>query len=339
MERQLLRQLLVAAARPTASINFADAQSAAKNALLEHFGLEDLRIRDIRDHQAAIFGIIEEVIEQVMPAELVDRVGDFAEIKTFGRDESVKFTIKGLGKNRVARGIVEGARGGLYRAKKLDDRDFMVTTRVYTVGYQVTLEDLLTGRRTVSELVEAIANGYVELIYVEVMKALRAAYTYVPAANKATASGINEAYLQGIVRTISAYGSPVLIAFKSEAQKLFNIAGAVGTITPNIASADLDEIRNQGFVSIYRGTPIVVMPNYFMDESNETWLLKEQDIFVLPTSEKPVKVAFHGDLYTAPVNQPHGGVEYHAHRLMGVGVLFYNNIGIYRDTANTDGLY
>jgi hypothetical protein len=339
MEKNTLKQLLVAAARPNTSINFADAQSAAKNALIEHFGISSIALRDLRKYRNDIFAIIEEVIEEVLPVELESRVGQFAEIKSFGREDAVKFTIKGLGKNRIARSIVKGARGGLYRAHRLDDRDFMVTTEVWTVGYQITLEELLSGRRTVGELIDLIAKGYVELIYVEVVKALRAAYSTVPSANKATGSGVNEAELQRVLRTIKQYGNPIIIGFESETQKLLNVAGLVSVVNPNIAAADLDEIRNNGQVSIYRGTPIVNIPNYFMDESNAEWMFKEQDLFILPVAEKPVKVAMHGDIYTAEVQQPHGGMEWSAHRLMGVGILFYNNIGLYRDTANTVGLY
>lgn len=339
MEKTLLKQLLVAAARPTASVNFTDAQSAAKNALIEHFGLEDISLRDIKKHQGAIFAIIEEVLEEVLPAELQSQVGMFAEIKSFARDESVKFTIKGIGGTRVMRGIVKGARGGIYRARKLDDRELMVTTSVYTVGYQVTLEELLTGRRTVAELVELIAKGFIEIIYVEVIKALRVAGAAAPANNKDLSNAFSEVALKKVIRTVSAYGNPVIIAFQSAAELITNTVGAVNAYNPNIAAADLDEIRNRGRVSVYRGTPILVLPNYFMDESNTAWLFKENQIFVAPVNEKPVKVAMHGDLYTAEVTQPHGGLEYHAHQIMGVAIIFNNHIGLLQIAADdADGV-
>lgn len=336
MEKQLLKQLLVAAARKDSSVNFADAQSAAKNALVEYFGLEDVSIRDIKKQQGAIFAIIEEVVEQVLPMELESRVGQFAEIKSFGRDESVKFTIRGVGKARVMRGIVKGARGGVYRARRLDDKDLMVPTSVYTVGYQITLEELLTGRRSVAELIDLIAMGFVEIIYVEVIKALRAAGAAAPAANKVLTTAFSEAGLKKVIRTVSAYGMPVIVGFQSEIEKIWNVAAA-NTVNPAAPAADLDDLRNQGYVAQYHGTPIVVLPNYFMDESNTAWLFKENDIFVLPANEKFVKVALHGELYTAEVQQPAGGFEYHAHQMMGVAVLFNNAIGYLNDTDVTAG--
>jgi len=345
MEKTLLKNILLAAARPVAGVNFGDAQSAAKNALVEHFGLEGISIRDMKKHGPAIFAIIEEVVEQILPVELESRVGQFAEIKTFGRDETPKFTIKGVGQTRVLRSIVKGARGGIYRAKKLDDRELMVTTNVYTVGYQVTLEELLTGRRTVAELVDLIAKGFVEIMYAEVIKMLRtiAVGTNAPAANKNSGTGIDTAKLNALIRTVSAYGNPVIIGFQSEVELLTNAQATMGgvTLNPNVAAADLEEIRNAGRVSTYRGTPIIVLPNYFMDETNAQWMFNESQLFILPVNERPVKVALHGELYTAEVMQPHGGVEYHAHQMMGFAILFYNAIAIYEDTnnANDDGAY
>lgn len=337
MEIRELKQLITAAARPTAGVNFGDAQSAAKNAIKAHFGLDDISLRDVRRYGGEIFALIDEVVEELLPELLEPRIGMFAEMKTYGRDEIVKFIVRGVGKNRIARGIVPGARGGLYRARRLDDREFMLPTKVHTVGYQITLEELLSGRRTIAELVEIIARGFEEIVYMEVIAAVRAAKTAAPAANITTGNGINDANLRGLVRVVSAYGRPVILAFQSEAEKFVNVVGASSAYTPNIPTEDLSEIRNQGMISVYYGTPVVVLPNYLKDETNAEWVFEETDIFVLPVDEKPVKVAFKGDLYTAEVPQPHGGMEYHAHRIMGVGVLFYNHVAVYTDLGDAIG--
>lgn len=340
MDKKQLTQLLIAAVRPTAGVNFADVNSAAKNALLEHFGFDaNTSIREMQKQRANVFAIIEEVVDELLPQELNSLVGQFAEVKTYGRDDEVKFTLKGLGKDRVMRSIVKGARGGIYRAHRLDDKDFMVPTSVYTVGYNITLEELLSGRRTIGELIDIVTKGYVEIIYVEVIKALRAAASFAPDNNKDLSNAYSEVALKKVIRTVSAYGNPVIFAFQSAAEQITNVAGLVSAINPNIAAADLDEIRAQGRVSIYHGTPIVVLPNYFMDSTNSTWLFKENQVFILPTDAKPVKVAIKGESYSAEIQQPHGGMEWSVHNLMGVAILFYNNIGILQISAtDPDGV-
>ena len=59
--------------------------------------------------------------------------------------------------------------------------------------------------------------------------------------------------------------------------------------------------------------------------------MKER-LIVLPTGERPVKVALKGDLHIEEVKHPTGSMEWHAHKILGIGVLLANNIGIYTDT-------
>lgn len=346
MERNQIKDLLVAAAySKDANVNFTDLNSAAKNGLIEYFGLDDLSVREIKRYSADVFALIEEVIEQVLPMMLADRVGMFAEIKTFARDEQVKFTIKNQGKRRVVRGIAKGARGGIYRAKKLQDADLIVPTFVYSVGYQITLEELLTGRRTVGELATLITEGFLENIYLEIIQAMRGIYTYAPANNKATASTMDLEGMKKVIRTVRAYGSPVILGFQTEIEKLINavpgttLTGGL-TATPNVALEDIWDVRNKGYVGMFYATPVIMIPNYFLNEQNTDWMFKEQDIFILPVdNNKPVKVALHGEIYTQQVQDPSGSMEFHAHRLMGVAIVFYNTAGIFRDSGNLVGTY
>lgn len=308
----------------------ADANTAFVNALNEFLGLdENASIRDIRACEPQAFAIIEEVLDEHVPAALEAQIGLFAEIKSFARDAQPKFTIKNLGKNRVAYGIQPGARGGIYKARKLDSRDLVVSTKVQTVAYMITLEEILSGSTTLSDLVAAIGKGFVDGVFVEVVSMLRATYAKLPENNKAEGTGFVAAGLDKVIRTVSAYGTPTVMAFRSEANKISNMSAVASN--PNVAAADLEDIRNNGFVQMYKGNKIVIIPNYFVDETNSKFIFKENDIFVIPSDEKPIKVAMMGETYIAEVNQPHGGKEWHAHRLMGTSILFYNSIGIYRD--------
>lgn len=348
MTRKELMTLCVAAAKNEASANFTanDVQEAARNAILKYIGVEDgeLNARQLREYRNEVFGIIEEVVDAVLPSKMTDILGQFAEVKSFARDDQVKFRVEGVGAGRIKAAIVPGARGGIYRARRLDNKDMYLNTHVETIGYMITLEELLTGSRNIADIVAIIAEGLAEKVWIEIVKALRAAYASVPARNKATATGdvIDLAGVDKVVRTIGAYGKPIIVGFSALVDQINNKVGFSGA-TPNLPGADLDEIRRQGYVGLYKGTPVVKLPNYFVDESNTTWMFKESDLFIMPTEGKPVKVAFQGDAYTAEVQQPHGGMEWHLHKMMGVGILFYNAIGIYRQTSTStldvDGLY
>ena len=331
MEMNQIKSLIKGALVKDASVNFADGQEAAVKALLEYYGLtSDASFRDIRRVTNGNFAIIEEVIDEVLPKELEAIMGQWAVIKQFGRDDEVKFDMANLGKRRALLSIVPGARGGLYKARRLDGKSMTLDTKVYTAAVYVTLEDILLGRVTLGELMDNILKGITFQVYVEVVNALRTIYTLAPAANVHSAAGLVANEFDGIVRVVAQYGNPVIMCFESFANKFTN---ADGTTNPNISAADLDDVRNYGRVQIYKGRPIVVIPNFITNEvTNAEWAFSEADCFILPSDYKPVRVGMKGEGYIATVNRPAGGEEEHYHKMMGVGLLLVNNCGIYHDT-------
>jgi hypothetical protein len=334
MTFQELKTLLKSNFVPTPGVNFADAQKATVNAISEFYGLDNLNSKEIKKNKNLVMALIEEVIDEILPQKLIDRVGDFADVKQFARDAEVVYHVKGVGKRRGYLSIKKGARGGLYQAARLDDYQLTLPTWTETVGVFVTLEEILLGKYTMTELMNNILDGFVERLYVQVINALRAAEGNVPAANKASASGFVAAEMDKVIRTVSAYGTPMIMGFHTAVDKILTVAGTISNLQPNISTQDLDEIRGRGYVSIYKGVPVVKLPNYIVNEkTNAEYLINENMIFVLPANEKPVKVALKGDLHLQEVEHPTGSVEWNAHKMLGVGVLLNNNIGIYKDTA------
>ena len=314
-----------------------DANEAAINAILETYELADASAREIRAHQAEVFALMEEVIEEILPARITNIVGGFVETKTFARDAKPVFEIKGLGKRRARMGIVEGARGGIYKARRLDNKSFEVPVKVWTVSVYVTLEDLILGNYSLADLMTNIVEGFTEQIYVESVKALRTAKTVAPGANIASSNGFNGTMVDGLISIAKQYGDAVIMGFRSAIAKIDN--GTGWESTPNIAGADVDDIRNAGFVTKYHGVPVVELPNYLMDENNTDWVFNEGDIFILPVAAKPVKVAMVGDLRIVEDPHPSGSVEQNAHRMMGLGLMLANNVCVYTDKDITGGKY
>ena len=69
------------------------------------------------------------------------------------------------------------------------------------------------------------------------------------------------------------------------------VAGAQAVYHPG----DIDAIHNNGYINIFRGTPVVQLPQSFIDESNTKTWLNPQFAYVLPTGkEKVVKIVFEG---------------------------------------------
>lgn len=330
-----LKTLLVAAANPTRhNLEFSneEVQSAATNALIKYFGVEDLSIRSLTKHRAEMFDVINEVVDEVLPKALEDRVADFAEVKQIARNEKAIFTVKSTlaSKRRLMKGIQKGARGGIYKARRLDDAQWEVRTMVETVGYQVTLEELLTGQRTIKELIDVLADAWTEKIFYEVFMALSSAAQSAPSINQTSGSVIDNAELDKLIAIVAGYGQPKILGFRQHLALLGNnyITNTAGRTATGEDAAD---IRAKGFIGVYKGTDVIEFPNYIAAhlENEIQWVFPEDRLFVLPADEKPVKIVLQGESYTAEVNQPHGGVEYHQHRMMGIGVLFNQYIASY----------
>lgn len=334
-----LKSIFKGAIKPdTSKFSAQDANNAVINAILENYGLKDATAREIRARQAEIFGLIEETIEELLPEAITDIVGGFAEVRTFARDAEVVFEIKNVGKARLKRGIVAGARGGIYKARRLDNKSFQVPVKVETVGNLVTLEDILLGRHTLGDLFAIIQDGFVERIYLHCIEALRTAKTLAPAANIKSGNGFDGKALDELIRIAGAYGTPIIMGFRSAIAKINNGISWSKT-SEDITKIDLDEIRTRGIVTVYHGVPVVELPNYLVDESNAEFVFKEGDIFVLPTDAKPIKVAMKGDLHIEENKHPSGSMEQQAHRLVGVGLYLANDICVYTDEDVTGGRY
>ena len=327
-----LKNLIKGAIYPDVSkFSAEDANQAFINAVLETYGLTDATPRQIRARQPEIFALIEEAIEELMPKALTDVVGGFAEVQTFARDAECLFKVKGLGKVRARRSIVPGARDGIYKARRLDNKSFQVDVQVETVGAFVTLEEILLGTASLADLMANIQQGFQERVYIRTMQALRTAKTLAPAANIKTGNGFDATAVDQLIRIAGAYGTPIIMGFRSALTNIMNLAPRQAA-TPNVNTTDLDEIRTRGIVTVYHGVPVVELPNYLMDETNKEWVFNEGDLFILPSDAKPVKIALKGDLHIEETKHPSGSMEQDAHRLIGVGLFLANDVCVYTDT-------
>lgn len=328
MEFKQLKTLLLGNFRADSSTNFADVAKATPKAIIDFYGLESLSAREIKAHRPEIMALIEEILDEMLPEKIEERVGDFADIKQYARDEEVIFNIKNKGKRRAYLTIKKGQRGGLYQSARLDNVQMALPTWTETVGVFVTLEEILLGKRSLVELMDNILDGFVEKLYIEVIEALQAAGAAAPAANRASAAGFDAVELDKVIRVVAAYGAPVIMGFHNGVAQIANVSA------PAAYGIDAEEIKQRGYVTIYKGTPVVKLPNYIVNEvTNAEWALDESHMFILPANEKPVKVALKGELHIQDYVHQTGSMEQNAHKIIGVGVLLNNHIGLYTDTG------
>ena len=206
---------------------------------------------------------------------------------------------------------------------------------------------MLDGAEDMGELVNLLTEAQTDAVYQQVQKALRAAFnkTGVPANNRATGATFNGTEMMKLISTVRAYGSGAVIFAPPEfiaamgADAIVPITAYGGnTPTSGIQGVyhpqDIDAIHNTGYINLFRGTPIIQIPQSWVDENNlETWI-DPQLAYVLPTGgEKVVKVVFEGNTQMYDFVNRDQSMEIHTYRKLGTAILTYHNWGIYKNTG------
>lgn len=331
-----LRQVLIAALNgvpATANFSAEETDRAAINAMLKEIGIDEKSTaREIRAKEALAFALIEEAVDEILPKKLESVLGEFAEVKQFARDAEVVFNIEKIGKNRAKLTISKGARGGIYRAAKLDSKYFSVNTSIQTVAVYVTLEEIILGTMSLAELYSNILEGFQEIVYKDVFNALAsgsavAGYERIGYETPNTVKADLGKAIDKVMPYVKQYGVPTIFG---SYQALANLANDAATNHPELM--DSADRRNYGFVQVYKGSKIVELPNYLIDNGNDEWFYDPSYVFVLPSGAKPVKVALKGDLTLIRNTQATGSEKWEAHKLIGVGLAMANNYAVVKVT-------
>ena len=167
-----------------------------------------------------------------------------------------------IGKQRAKQFVTRVALAGRYEVFELAEEKFTIQTSAYGGAARIGLEEFLDGRVQWSDYLEIVNEGMSEAVYKEIAKALIAAIEKFPATNKVASAGFNEAQFDRLIQTVPIYGSPVIYC---------TLEGAM-TLLPNnnwISESMKDEHWQNGYFTKYKGTPVVVLPQSFEDETNK----------------------------------------------------------------------
>lgn len=327
MEKELRMGLIAALEnKPSANFSAEDVNTAALNGLLKEIGLtSESDARTIRAHESEAFALIEEAVDEILPKKLEGVLGEFAEVKQFGRTDEVVFNIEKIGRGRAKLTISKGARGGIYRAARLDNKHFGLATSVETVAVYVTLEELILGTISLGELFQNILEGFEERVYIEVFKALAAGKGVTNAVTAETGKNALSGAIDKVLPKVKQYGIPTIFGSYQGLASLSNEA-----ITDHPELEDSADRRNYGLIRLYKGCKVVELPNYLVTDATEKedWAYDPKYVFVMPSGAKPVKVALRGDLVITKNVQAVGSEKWEASKMIGVGVAMANNYAV-----------
>jgi len=274
-----------------------------------------------------VFELMHEVIDEILPVRIASTIGRFAEIKTYGHGDKPEFKVK-KGRKNVKRFVTRVAPGGVYERVRLDSDSVPVQT--YAIGGSVyaSFERFLSGQENLSDLVDIFMEGMEDQIYTDVQNALKETLAKVPAANKHSANVFSGSDMRRILTSVSAYGTPTIFCTPEFAFTIEPDTGFIG-------DADKDDVRNRGYVGRFSGANVVVLPQSFEDEGNETKILDPTFAYIIPAGadEKIVKVGFEGSTQIKDIENADWSMELAAYRKMSMVVLHTNYYGIYKNTG------
>ena len=339
MTLQELKQLAVYAAKNEAPSNFS--VDNVDEALVD--GLRELAgsVNQFMKNRYDIYDIIIEAVDEVLPNKVIDAVGIFAEVQTVAQGQKALFRQR-LGRARARKFLTQVGLSGVYETFRLDNGTFEVSAHAIGGACTIDFERMLDGAENMAELVSLLTEAQTDAVYQEVQRALKGALNAQgrPDVNKVSDNKFVADDMVALVNVVRAYGNGAVIfappefvgAMGPDCIIPVSTAGVQGVYHPQ----DIDAIHNQGYINIFRGTPIVQIPQSFVDEKNEETWIDPQMAYVLPTGgERVVKVVFEGATQVYDFMNRDQSMEIHTYRKLGTAILTHHNWGIYQNTGIT----
>lgn len=342
-----LKEIALHAVKGTVPACFANQDIDVNAAFVD--GLRELAgsVNQFMKNRYDIYDIIIETVDSVMPKNVISALAPFAEVQVVPQGQKAMFKRR-VGKQRAKMFLTQVGLSGVYETFRLDTETFELAAHAVGGGATIDFERMLDGAESLAEVVEVITEGLTDAVYLEVQKALRAALNAKarPQANKQIVSGFDADKMVALMSVVRAYGNGVVIFAPPEfvaamgADAIVPItaygnpaaAGIQGVYSPD----DIEQIHRTGYINIFRGAPIVQIPQSFIDETNKKTWIDPQMAYVLPTGrEKVVKVVLEGATQIKDHENKDNSIEVFAWKKMGCAILTHHNWGIYQNTDIT----
>lgn len=336
---QEIKELALYAAKGTAPANYQveNVNEALRDAFKDLAG----SVNQFMKNRYDIYEIMIETADEIVPNKVIDAVGRFAEVQVVGQGQKALFR-RSLGRNRAKKFLTQVGLSGVYETFRLDKSTFEVPAMAIGGAVTIDFERFLDGAEDMAELMDIITEGLTDSVFIEVQKALKAAInaTGRPDANKVSKNTFDAESMIKLINVVKAYGSNAVIFAPPEFVAAMgpDAIAPVGTNYQGIYHPqDIDAIHNTGYINLFRGTPIVQIPQSFIDETNTKTWIDPQLAYVLPTDgEKVVKVVLEGQTQVHDFTNRDNSMEIHVYKKMGAAILTHHNWGIYQNTGITD---
>lgn len=285
-----------------------------------------------------LYDLMAENLDEILPNKVVSAIGAFAEVMRLPQGTRPEFRVR-LGKQRAKQFVTRATESGVYETFRLDRGRFDVYPHAYAGAQIIDFERYLDGIEDIADGYDIITEGFEDVVYLEVQNMLLQSWNDAgrPAANKISATTFDAQSMRELCNTVSAYGDPIVYCSKQFASEMLNAITYDTKI--KISDQDMIELRDRGYIGKFFGTPVVVIPNSFTDETNTSLAINPCFAYVIPAGkEKIVKVIYEGDALFKEVENRDNSIELQAYVKMGFAIVTTPNYwGIYFNAGVSDG--
>ena len=281
-----------------------------------------------------VFDLLSEAMDEVLPQKVISAVGMFAETRQVPQGTRLEFTIT-RGKQRGRQFVTRATETGYYETFRLDRDRIDLTPKAIGAAGIMDFERYLDGAENIADIYEVITDGIVDEIFRMIQECLLASWnaTGRPAANKVAATNFDAVAMVKLCNTVAAYGAPVIYCSPQFAAEMVN--AIVYNTETKISDTDMQEVRDRGYIGKFRGTPVVVMPQSFDDETNSKLTMNPSFAYVIPSGkEKLVKVGMEGESFFKEYDNRDNSTVLQAYKKVGVAMVGTPNYwGIYYNSG------
>lgn len=337
---QALKELAIHAVNgttPAPTAEFSYTSEEVESTLREELNALASDYNSYRRNKYDIFEIMQEAADEYLPNRVAQAMGAFADVRQYNDGDKVEFKVR-KGKLRGKKFVTKVSPSGVYEAFRLDNDIVTVPTQAIGGATTIDFNRYLCGDEDLAENMAVLYEGIEDGIYKMVQDALIAtvAGKSGKSSNYVISNTWNAADMVGLINTVKAYGTGAVIYATREFISAMGadviVAGTAGM--PGVAQADIDAIHDTGLIKVFRGCPVIELPQSFDDDDNSSKVINPQYAYIFPTGgEKVVKVALEGQTQIDEFKNRDRSWELEGYKKAGVAIIHTNSWAIYRNTS------
>lgn len=320
----------------TFSVNGAEESfdaNTVNRTLREQFNLLAGDYKSFRRNEVAVFELIEQTIDDVLPLKVMQQFEQFADVQTVAQGDKAIFRVRitEAARKRAKSFVTRVGLAGRYETMVLEGKQLEVPTSAIGYAVRIGFEEFLDGRYSFADFTNVMLEGMDEFIYSEIAKALENAVSSLPTANKYVGAGFDEAKMDELLAVSDSYGNGTSTIYCTK-----EFASTMKPASADWASdAMKDTLFRNGYFTDYKGHPVIILQQSMVDATNEEKVIDPSQAYIFANvGEKPVKVVFEGQtaVRTATDNDD-WSTDLQTYKKFGVAVFSNPSICSYQNTA------